>query len=87
MDSSKEEQSGVVRFLEAEDPATRYKVNTPWNAVGRNHPLHDNARPHTANLVRDMLQRFGWERFQHHPYSPDISPCHFHVFGDLKKDI
>ena len=21
--------------------------------------LHDNARPHTANLVRDKLQRFG----------------------------
>ena len=23
--------------------------------------LHDYARPHTANLVRDKLQRFGWE--------------------------
>ena len=49
--------------------------------------LHDNARPHTANLVRDNLQRFGWETLQHPPYSPDLSPCGFHIFGDLKKDI
>ena len=36
--------------------------------------LHDNARPHTANLVRDRLQRFGWEILQHPPYIPDLSP-------------
>ena len=30
--------------------------------------LHDNARPHTANLVRYKLQRFGWETLQHPPY-------------------
>ena len=49
--------------------------------------LHDNARPHTVNLVRDKLERSGWETVQHPPYSPDLSPCDFHVFGDLKKDI
>ena len=49
--------------------------------------LHDNARPHTANLMRDKLQRVGWETPQHPPYSPDLSPCDFHIFGELKKDI
>ena len=49
--------------------------------------LHDNACPHTANLMRDQLQRFGWEALQHPSYSPDLSPCDFHTFGDLKKDI
>ena len=49
--------------------------------------LHDNTRPHTANLVRDKFQKFGWETLQHPPYSPDLSPCEFHIFGDLKKDI
>ena len=39
MEASKEEQSGVVRFLEAEGAATRHKVKTPWNAVGRYHPF------------------------------------------------
>ncbi|PNF40213.1 hypothetical protein B7P43_G08284 [Cryptotermes secundus] len=48
---------------------------------------HDNARPHTANSVRNTLQRFGWEVLQHPPYSPDLSPCDFHFFGDLKGDI
>ena len=42
--------------------------------------LHVNARPHTANLVRDKLQRFGWETLQNPPYSPDVSPCDFHIF-------
>ena len=49
--------------------------------------LHDNARPQTANLVMDKLQRFGWETLQHPPYSPDLSPCDLHISGDLKKDI
>ena len=61
MVASKEEQRGVVRFLVAEGAATRHKVKTLWNAVGRNHLLHDNAHPHTALLVRDKLQRFGWK--------------------------
>ena len=49
--------------------------------------LHDNAPPYTANLVRDKLQKFGWETLQHPPYSPDLSPCALHIFGNLKKDI
>ena len=49
--------------------------------------LHDNTRPHTANLVRDKLQKFDWETPQHPPYSPDLPPCDFHIFGDKKKDI
>ena len=49
--------------------------------------LHDNARPHTANLVRVKVKRLSWETLQHPPYRPDLSPCDFHIFGDLKKDI
>ena len=49
--------------------------------------LHDNARPHILSLVRDKLQRFGWETLQHPPYFPDLSPCDFHIFSDLKIDI
>ena len=37
METSKEEQRGVVRFLVAEGAATCHKVKTPWNAIGRNH--------------------------------------------------
>ena len=49
--------------------------------------LHDNARPHTANMVRDKLHKFIWETLQHLPYNPDLSPCDLYIFGDLKKDI
>ena len=49
--------------------------------------LHDNACPHIVNMLRDKLKRFGWETFQHPPYSPDLSPCDFHIFGDLQKYI
>ena len=74
MEASKEEQRGVVRFLVAEGAATSHKVKTPCNAVARNILLYDNARSRTDNLVRDKLQRFGWETLQHPQYSPDLSP-------------
>ena len=48
--------------------------------------LHDNARPHTGNLLMDKFQRFDWKTL-HPPYSPDFLPRDFHIFGDLKKDI
>ena len=37
MEAREEEQRGVIRFLVDEGIATRHKVKTPWNAVGRNH--------------------------------------------------
>ena len=66
METSKGKQSGVVRFLVAEGAATRYKIKTHWNAVGRNLPLHDNARPHTVNVLRNKLQIFGLKPFNTH---------------------
>ncbi|GFU34558.1 uncharacterized protein TNCV_1992901 [Trichonephila clavipes] len=36
--------------------------------------LHDNARPHTARRISSALTEFGWELFDHPPYSPDLAP-------------
>ena len=47
--------------------------------------LHDNARPHVAAPVREKLAKFGWEVLQHPPYSPDLAPSDFHLFGPMKK--
>ena len=69
MKSSKEEWRGVVRFLVAEGAATRHKVKNPVMLSDGIILLLDNARPHTANLVRDKLQRFGWEILQYPPYT------------------
>jgi transposase len=36
--------------------------------------LHDNARAHTADAVKDRLRRWRWEMLENPPYSPDMSP-------------
>lgn len=49
--------------------------------------LHDNARPHVANRTQDLIRKFGWEQFEHPPYSPDLAPSDFHMFLQLKKHL
>ncbi|GFW41930.1 histone-lysine N-methyltransferase SETMAR [Trichonephila clavipes] len=46
--------------------------------------LHDNARPRTANVTKTLLRGFGWDVFDHPPYSPDLAPSDFHLFLHLK---
>uniref|UniRef100_A0A670Y7B2 Mos1 transposase HTH domain-containing protein n=1 Tax=Pseudonaja textilis TaxID=8673 RepID=A0A670Y7B2_PSETE len=46
--------------------------------------LHDNARPHTANHTREVLNAFKWEIFPHPPYSPDLAPSDYHLFPRMK---
>jgi histone-lysine N-methyltransferase SETMAR len=49
--------------------------------------LHDNARLHAAHATRNTLRCFGFGVLDHPPYSPDLSPCDYHVFGPLKKTL
>jgi hypothetical protein len=44
--------------------------------------LHDNARPHTAATTQYLIMTFGWEQFDHPPYSSDLAPSDFHVLQD-----
>ncbi len=46
--------------------------------------LHDNATPHTAHVVQDLIDSYGWEILPHPAYSPDLSPCNFHLFPAFK---
>ncbi|XP_064482834.1 histone-lysine N-methyltransferase SETMAR-like [Ornithodoros turicata] len=46
--------------------------------------LEDNARTHTAHLTARTLEELGWESLPHPPYSPDLDPNDFHLFGPLK---
>lgn len=41
----------------------------------------DNARPH---LIDDELIQMGVKRLPHPPYSPDLAPSDFFLFGYLK---
>jgi len=47
--------------------------------------LHDNARPHTARLTLETVEQLGLEVLLHPPYSPDLAPSDYHLFGLMKK--
>jgi len=46
--------------------------------------IHDNARPHTANVTKQLFADFSWKQFNHPPYSPDLSLSNFHLFLHMK---
>jgi histone-lysine N-methyltransferase SETMAR len=48
---------------------------------------HDNARPHTAHSTVPTIQDLPFEFLPQLPYSPDLAPSDFHVFGPLKKEM
>ena len=54
------------------------------NLSFRNCVIHDNARPHTAAATQNLITTFGWEQFDHPPYSPDLAPSDLHLFLHLK---
>lgn len=48
---------------------------------------HDNARAHTANVTSSTITKLGWEVLVHPPYSPDLAPSDYHLFGPLKDHL
>ena len=49
--------------------------------------LHNNATPHKAICVRDLLRRWRWEVLEPPPYSPDLSPCDYDLLPKLKAPL
>jgi hypothetical protein len=48
--------------------------------------LHDNSDPNTTNLLTATLATMGWEIVSNRPYSHDLAPSDFHLFGPMKVD-
>ena len=49
--------------------------------------LHDNARPHVAQVLKATLQELEWEVLQHPPYSPDLATTDYHLFRSLSNHM
>ena len=48
---------------------------------------HDNARPHISGKTTDAIWRLGFKRLPHPPYSPDLAPSDYWLFGEMKKPL
>lgn len=48
---------------------------------------HDNARPHTSRATEEAVRNLKFEPIPHPPYSPDLAPCDFYFFPQLKRDL
>jgi len=46
---------------------------------------HDNARPHTAHTTVATMTDLHFKCLPKPPYSPDLAPSDFHMFGPLKE--
>jgi len=46
--------------------------------------LHDSTLPHTAAHTLETVKQLKWEAMEQPPYSPDLAPSDFHLFGPLK---
>jgi hypothetical protein len=49
--------------------------------------LHDNARPHIAQSVKDVMADYKWEVLPHATYSLDMSPSDYDLFPKLKNPL
>lgn len=47
--------------------------------------LQDNAKVHTCPAPMAKIHEFRFELWSHPPYSPDLAPCDYHLFPNLKK--
>ena len=45
---------------------------------------HLHYRPHTARKTMEIIRKLKWDLLPHPPYSPDIVPSDFFLFGRLK---
>jgi len=49
--------------------------------------LQDNAHPHVAARTMDAIQKLKWNVLPHPPYTPDLAPSDYHLFGPLKEHL
>ena len=48
---------------------------------------HDNARPHTSAQTQTAIQSLGFTILPHPPYSADLAPSDYWLFGEMNKHL
>lgn len=46
--------------------------------------IHDNAPTHTSRIASSAIDELGFIKLDHPPYSPDLAPSDYYLFGKLK---
>ena len=49
--------------------------------------FYDNARPHVAKQMKEILKALGWDVLPYPPYSPDIAPSYYYLFRSMQHDL
>ena len=49
--------------------------------------LHDNAPPHKSHIAQAAIAECGFNPLSHPPYSPDLAPSDYFLFGTLKNSL
>lgn len=63
----------------------KMKIYRPKSAAKGIFIHMDNAPCHNSKATIEEITKYGMIRLPHPPYSPDISPCDFWLFGHLKE--
>ena len=64
------------------------KIRSKWKTGGKRVAfLQDNASLHMAKTTLETLRKLKWNLLTHPPYSPDLAPSDFYLFGRLKSDL
>jgi hypothetical protein len=66
------------------DPLTEWRRSQVGGSDQRLPIRAENARPHTAKKNTEFLAGNGMKRAPLPPHSPDLAPCDFYLFGDIK---
>jgi transposase len=69
------------------DPLAEWRRNQVGGSDRRMHVHADNTRHHTAKKVTEFRAGNGMKRVPHPPYSPDLAPCDFDLFGHIKSRV
>ena len=48
---------------------------------------HDNAPAHTSHATQAAITELGYEQLPHPPYSPDLAPSDYWLFGKMKEPL